>query len=157
MNNHNKYLKMCVEIARKGIDSSEGGPFGSVIVNKNGKVLACTHNTVLKNNNPTQHAEINAISEASKHIEKLEDLKQCTLYCNAQPCLMCMSAIIWAEIGTVVFSTTIQDTEKIGFAKEDILELIKKFTKSSNYIKLESKEALELLDYYNHKQDKTIY
>jgi len=110
---HEDYMQLAIEEASKGLKKKHGGPFGAVIV-KDGKVIARAHNTVLKNNNPTQHAEINAISNASKKLKRF-DLSECTIYVTVEPCPMCLSAIHWAKITTVVFGATVKDAHKCGF------------------------------------------
>ena len=57
-------MKIANEHAKKGIENKEGGPFGAVIVDKEGNIIANGNNKVLKNNDPTAHAEIVAIREA---------------------------------------------------------------------------------------------
>ena len=77
----------------------EGGPFGAII-EKDKKILSRGHNTVISSMDPTAHAEINAIRNATK-ILGTHNLSGCTLYTSAEPCPMCLSAIIWANIKTV--------------------------------------------------------
>ena len=71
----NKFMKMAIEEAKKGIDLGHGGPFGSVIV-KDGKVVSKGHNHVVENNDPTCHGEIDAIRKACKKL-KTFDLSGC--------------------------------------------------------------------------------
>ena len=60
----NEYMKLAKEAAEKGITNKEGGPFGAIIVNSEGEVISTGNNQVLKNNDPTAHAEIVAIRNA---------------------------------------------------------------------------------------------
>ena len=59
-------MKLGIEEARKTMNEGFGGPFGAVIVDSNNNVIAVASNTVLKDNDPTAHAEINAIRKACK-------------------------------------------------------------------------------------------
>ena len=77
----NEYMKKAKENADKGIENGEGGPFGAVIVDKEGNIIANGNNKVLKDNDPTAHAEIVAIREACKTLNKI-DLSDCILYVN---------------------------------------------------------------------------
>ena len=99
----NKYMEIAMEEARCGLNNHDGGPFGTVIV-KDGKIISRSHNTVLKSCDPTAHGEVNAIREASK-ILKTHDLSGCVLYTTAQPCPMCLSAIIWSNIKDVYYGS----------------------------------------------------
>ena len=96
----NKYMRMAINEARKGIRNQHGGPFGAVIV-KDGVVVGKGHNEVLKNNDPTCHGEMMAIHKACKKL-KTFDLTGCELYTTGEPCPMCMSAILWANIDKVI-------------------------------------------------------
>ena len=94
-----KFMKLAKDVALEGIEKREGGPFGAVIV-KDDEIIAIGNNKVLGLNDPTAHAEIVAIREASRKL-KTYDLKDCILYTSAYPCPMCLSAIIWANIDRV--------------------------------------------------------
>ena len=95
------FMKLAVEEAKLGVKENHGGPFGAVIV-KDGKVIAKAHNTVLKDNDPTCHAEINAIRKASKILDTF-DLTGYELYTTGKPCPMCKGAIQWAKIEKVYY------------------------------------------------------
>ena len=70
---------------------------------------AQAYDTVMKMCDPTNHAEINAIRDAARELQRLS-LRGCTLYSTCEPCPMCISACIWAEIDTVVFgASTLED------------------------------------------------
>lgn len=107
------YLRVAAMVAQQGIAAGHGGPFGAVIV-KNGKIVAQAHNTVLKRNDPTCHAEINTIRRAARKLNSIF-LKGCTLYSTTEPCPMCFSAIHWAKIPKIIYSTTIHDVQQLGF------------------------------------------
>ncbi|TBR19641.1 nucleoside deaminase [bacterium] len=106
-------MRLAIREARKNLKTMHGGPFGACIV-KGNKVLAVSRNLVLKKNDPTLHAEICAIKEASR---KLGDfvLSGCVLYSTCEPCPMCFSAIHWARIDAVVYGANILDAKNSGF------------------------------------------
>ena len=122
-----KFMKIANENAKKGIENKEGGPFGAVIVDKDGNIISNGNNKVLKNNDPTAHAEIVAIREACKKLETY-DLSDYILYTSCEPCPMCLSAIIWANIKTVYYGCTKEDAGDIGFRDD----LIYKFLEGKN-------------------------
>ena len=101
----------------------KGGPFGAAIV-KDGKIIAKAHNTVIESKDATAHAEVNAIRKASK-VLNTHDLSGCILYTSAEPCPMCLSAIIWANIKEVYFVNTRKDADAIGFRDDMIYDYLK--------------------------------
>jgi len=111
--NHKKYMRAAIKSAYEGIAEKEGGPFGACIVRK-GKVIAIAHNTVLRDNDPTCHAEINGIRAACQ-ILKTPFLRGCTVYSTTEPCPMCFSAIHWAQCKNIVYGTAIEDVARLGF------------------------------------------
>lgn len=119
----NQYMKLAKKEAQKGTSCNHGGPFGCIIV-KDEKVIASSHNEVLKRKDPTAHAEILAIQKACR-ILKTQDLKECTLYTTCEPCPMCLSAIIWANIKNVYYACNRTDADKIGFKDDFIYEYLK--------------------------------
>ena len=75
-----EFMKEAIEEAFEGIGLRAGGPFGAVIV-KDNKIIARGHNKVIETNDPTAHAEIVAIREATKLLGRF-DLSDCILYTN---------------------------------------------------------------------------
>ena len=63
-----KYMKLAKQNAEEGISKGEGGPFGAVIIDKEGNIISNGNNQVIKNNDPTAHAEIVAIREACEKL-----------------------------------------------------------------------------------------
>lgn len=114
----NPFMRIAIEESRKNLSSGKGGPFGAVIV-RNGEVIARAHNEVLQTNDPTMHAEINAIRIASKKLNTF-DLSDCELYTSCEPCPMCLAAIIWAKIKRYYFGNTRKDAAEIGFDDDAI-------------------------------------
>jgi guanine deaminase len=119
----NEFLALALEEARRGIENDDGGPFGAVIV-RDGKVVSWAHNEVLKRNDPTAHAEILAIREASSVLGRY-DLSTCEIYSTSEPCPMCFAAIFWARIRRLIFGTTREDVAEIGFDDSLIYEVIR--------------------------------
>jgi guanine deaminase len=120
--------------------------------------LAVSSNSVLRDNDPTAHAEVNAIREACRKLESY-DLSGCVLYTTAYPCPMCLSAIIWANIKKVYFGCRPQDAEAIGFRDDFIYRFIEnKCTDKSvmEIAELDREECLQLFNEYQ-KENKTIY
>lgn len=102
-------LALAVENARSG----KGGPFGAVLV-KDGRVIGQGTNLVTSANDPTAHAEINAIREACRRLNTFR-LDDSILYASCEPCPMCLGAIYWARIGRVFYAATRSDAAHAGF------------------------------------------
>lgn len=81
--------------------------FGAVIV-KDGTVLATGHNRTGPDRDPTAHGEMVAI-RAALAAHGPDALKGATLYTSAEPCCMCMGAIIWCEMGRLVYAAALAD------------------------------------------------
>lgn len=110
------------ELARRGVESGEGGPFGAVVVQE-GKVVGEANNRVLATNDPTAHAEILAIRAAAQRLRRFH-LDDCEIYTTCEPCPMCLAAIHWARIRRIHYALTRHDAAAIGFADADIYEAI---------------------------------
>ncbi|HNY74866.1 MAG: nucleoside deaminase [Bacilli bacterium] len=151
----NKFMRMAINEARKGIHSGHGGPFGSVIV-KDGVVVAKGHNQVIKNQDPTCHGEMMAIHKACKKLGTF-DLSGCELYTTAEPCPMCLGAILWANISKVYFGCNIVDTEEIGFRDKVFYEINESGKKDEIVIELDRKQCLKLFEEYKNIEDKHHY
>ena len=88
-----KFMQQARDMARDGANRNDGGPFGAVIIDKDGNIIAKGNNKVIVSHDPTAHAEIVAIREASKKLNT-HDLSDCILYTSCEPCPMCLSAIL---------------------------------------------------------------
>lgn len=122
---------------------------------KKGILVARTHNRVLETNDPTAHAEILAIREASA-ILKSFDLSDCEIYSTSQPCPMCYSAIHWARIKKLYFGTTKDDVSAIGFDDSFIYDVIKgnAVVQQFDAINIDRDECQGLLNEWIEKPDK---
>lgn len=129
----NKYMEIAKDKSLEGSRKNEGGPFGAVIVDKEGKIIAEGNNKVLTKKDPTAHAEIEAIRNACKKLNT-HDLSEYILYTSCEPCPMCLSAIIWSNIKKVYYGCTKEDAAEIGFRDSDIYE----------YLKEKNKELIDL-------------
>lgn len=152
----NKFMKMAIEEARRGINLNHGGPFGSVIV-KNGEVVGVGHNQVVALNDATCHGEMQAIRDASKNL-KTFDLTGCEIYTTGEPCNMCLSACIWANIEKIYYGCTIQDNAIIGFRDEKIDNIFGGREKLNNYLVcIDREECLKLFEEYKNLKNATKY
>ena len=107
------FLKQAIELARARSAAGESGPFGAVIV-RNGMLVGEGWNQVVEHQDPTAHAEVLAIRNASKRLGT-HVLDDCTIFCSCEPCPMCLSAIYWARIPRVVYAGSGEDARVAGF------------------------------------------
>ena len=116
-------MQRAIELSKNNI-AHGGGPFGAVIV-KNGKIIGEGFNKVTANNDPTAHAEVEAIREACKNISNF-DLAGAEIYTSCEPCPMCLSAIYWARLEKVYYANTKKDAAAIEFDDDFIYTEIPK-------------------------------
>lgn len=146
----NKYIKLAKESAENGIINNEGGPFGAVITDIEGNVISTGNNKVLKDNDPTAHAEIVAIRNACGKL-KTYDLSNYILYTSCEPCPMCLSAIIWANIKKVYYACTKEDAASIGFRDNIIYKYLE--GKNEKLINLQQIDREECIDLFRKYKD----
>ena len=141
-------MTLAASEARRTMKLGYGGPFGAVIV-KDGRVLSVASNTVLKDCDPTAHGEINAIRKACAAL-KTHDLTGCEIYATGEPCPMCLSAIIWANIKRVYYANSAEKAGEIGFRDTPIYDFIrgKKGGAETELIKLGVPEAENIYNEY---------
>ena len=141
------FMRTAIAEAREGIRSGHGGPFGSVVV-RDGVIVGRGHNRVLVNNDSTAHGEIQAIRDAEASLET-HDLTGCTLYTTAEPCPMCLAACLWANIKTVRYGCTIEDTDRIGFRDRLFEGILGKRKLPKGFLtEFSREECLELFEEY---------
>jgi len=105
--NHEMFMREALKEARFAFDKDEV-PVGCVIVSGN-RIIARSHNLTETLNDPTAHAEMQAITSATNTIGG-KYLNDCTLYVTLEPCVMCAGALYWSQIGKIVFGAT--DTKR---------------------------------------------
>jgi len=97
---HELYMRQALNESRKAFDADEV-PVGAVIVHK-GEVIGRGHNQIKTLKDPTAHAEMIVITQASAHLEN-ERLTDCVLYVTLESCAMCAGAAILARLKAIVF------------------------------------------------------
>lgn len=157
----NEFMELAIDLSDDNFDKNYGGPFGACIV-KDGKIIGKGINKVIKNNDPTAHAEIVAIRDACKNI-KSYDLSGCEIYTSCYPCPMCLSAIIWSNIKKVYYANTKEDAADIGFRDDFIYEYIEKLSndvqdkKVLNLKSMNREEAIKVFERYEEDKNKITY
>jgi len=154
---HQIFMSKAIELAKKGVYSNSGGPFGAVIV-KDGKIIAEGYNKVTSTNDPTAHAEIVAIRNACEKLNSFQ-LDNCIIYTSCEPCPMCLGAIYWARPKKVFYGCTREDAANINFDDQFIYNEISKEINNREipFINIMQKEAAEVFKNWTDKEDKTEY
>ena len=121
---NNKFMKRAIELAKENANSTNGGPFGAVVV-KNGKIIGEGFNSVTTKNDPTAHAEINAIRNACKNLNS-HQLEDCEIYASSEPCPMCLGAIYWARLKKIYYACSLEEAKNHNFDDVFIYDEFKK-------------------------------
>lgn len=152
-----KYMNEAIGLAYMGMESNRGGPFGAVVV-KGNKVIGRGYNTVTSTNDPTAHAEINAIRDACDNVG-CYSLEGCVIYTSSEPCPMCLGAIYWARINKVYYGCRKTDAAEAGFIDA---HLYQEFKLENNLRKISTiefmrEEAIKVFSNWKKKEDKIEY
>jgi len=147
-----KAINLSIENIKRG-----GGPFGAVIAKK-GKIISTGVNRVTQNNDPTAHAEIDAIRKAARKLGTF-DLSGCEIYASCEPCPMCLSAIYWAHLDKIYYANTKTDAKNIGFDDSFIYDEIqlKPAERKIAMQRLLPEEAKIAFEDWENKTDKIKY
>ena len=102
------YMTMALKLMRQaGVTDKTGGPFGAVVV-LHGKILAIAGNSVVRDNDPSAHAEVNAIREACRKLGN-PHIEGAVLYSSCEPCPMCYATAYWARVGKIFYAASWAD------------------------------------------------
>jgi tRNA(adenine34) deaminase len=96
-----EFLRAAIAEARDAEASGEV-PVGAVLV-YNGEIIARGQNRVIRDHDPTGHAEIVALRHAARYVENYRLVPGCTLYVTLEPCAMCAGAILHARVARLVY------------------------------------------------------
>lgn len=147
---------MAAELSIRNIDNG-GGPFGAVIV-KDGEVVATGVNSVTCDNDPTAHAEVNAVRSACRKLHTFR-LEGCDVYSSCEPCPMCLSALYWAGVRRVFYGNTKEDAEAIDFSDKFIYEEIERRPADRKMpgIHVDDSRTIRAFEKWAAKDDKVKY
>jgi guanine deaminase len=156
MNKDKLFITRAVEIAKEGIIKG-GGPFGAVVV-KDDKIISEAFNRVVLKTDPTAHAEIIAIREASEVLKSYQ-LSDCTIYSSCEPCPMCLGAIYWAGIKKVIYASDRNDAEKAGFSDKLIYDeiILDPSNRKISFILMSNSEGKDVFKAWEELENKIPY
>jgi tRNA(Arg) A34 adenosine deaminase TadA len=105
-------MRELVRFTARTLETAHPAPFGALIVNtKSGERLMRATNAVMRENDPSSHAEVRTVRLAGKKL-KSPVLAGYTMYSTCEPCPMCMANALWAKLDRVVFGATIADANR---------------------------------------------
>ncbi len=151
-----KFMRMAIRMSVENVKRG-GGPFAALIV-KDGKIVSEGINRVAEDNDPTAHAEINAIRSATQKLQRFK-LFDCELFTTCEPCPMCLGAVYWAGIPRIYYGNSREDAAKYGFDDSHIYQQIGMPMKNRQlqFTRILGSEALEAFKYWDQKSDKIQY
>lgn len=157
MADHEFFLRQAIAEALAGIAANLGGPFGAVVV-KEGRIIGRGCNNVTSRNDPTAHAEVQALRDAGATLQNFR-LSGCILYASCQPCPMCQAAAYWARVDAVYYACSGQDAAELGFDDEWIRAEIALPAEQRHtpLMQLLPAEGLAPFQAWRAKSDKTWY
>lgn len=149
-------MREAIRLANESVKNG-GGPFGAVVV-KDGEIVAGSANSVTVDNDPTAHAEVNAIRKACRKLGTF-DLTGCTIYTSCEPCPMCLGAIYWAHLDCIYYANNRKDAAEIDFDDDFIYKELEKPMpeRSTPILPMLREEALPVFRMWAAKTDKTEY
>lgn len=151
-----RFMRMAIDLSVGNV-ANGGGPFGAVIV-RDGEVIATGVNRVTADNDPTAHAEVNAIRAACASVGDFK-LTGCTVYSSCEPCPMCLSALYWAGVARICYGNTKEDAKAIDFDDSFIYdEIARDYSERSipceNFMRDRAQAAFRA---WTAKPDKIVY
>ena len=151
-----RFMQMAIDLSVENVENG-GGPFGAVVV-RDGQVIATGVNRVVNNNDPTAHAEVNAIRSACSKLQTYQ-LHGCTVYSSCEPCPMCLSALYWAGVKKIFYGNTKEDAAKIDFSDKFIYEEIDSSPSKRHLpgIHVDSSKTIKAFEKWASKEDKIKY
>ncbi|MFD2247667.1 nucleoside deaminase [Pontibacter ruber] len=157
MKEKEEFMREAIRLSIEKMEAGYGGPFGAVVV-RNGEIIARGYNNVLTSNDPTAHAEVDAIRKACQALGTFQ-LTDCELYTSCEPCPMCLGAIYWARPSKVYFGNNKADAAHIGFDDQFIYEEIEKplSERQIPMVQMLREEAQEAFRAWVRKLDRMAY
>jgi len=139
------YMRTAIQEAQRSRSEGNKG-YGAVVVFDN-QIIGQAHDTAITERDPSLHAEMNAIRQAVK-AKHDPDLCGAILFSTCEPCPMCASLAVWANVTTIVYGISIQETAQLGRSRIQI---------STNQIIAQSPCSIEVVGNVLHDECKLLY
>jgi tRNA(adenine34) deaminase len=147
---YNLIMQAALSLAKVAADKGDV-PVGAIVVNEAGEILGTGQNLREQNNDPTAHAEIVALRNASEKYDswRLDDL---TIVVTLEPCAMCAGAILQSRIKRLVFAAWDEKAGAVGSVM-DVIRDPRALTKVEVITGIMEKECSDVLkDFFNTKR-----
>ncbi len=150
------FMRQAIELSRDSV-ASGGGPFGALVV-RDGTVIATGQNRVVTKNDPTAHAEIEAIRAACRAL-RTHNLTGCVVYSSCEPCPMCLAAIYWAHLDALWYGASRHNASQAGFDDHRLYRELGLAVNERTLItsQLLKEDARRAFDDWRAKRDKIPY
>jgi len=152
-----KYLETVARLAEENVLAGKGGPFGAIVV-KGDMVVGRGFNQVTSLNDPTAHAEVQAIRDACKNLGSFQ-LDDCVVYTSCEPCPMCLGALYWARPKAIYYASTRKDAADAGFDDDfiyrEIVLPVEQRSILTQAVKFDG--HLRVFELWKQKQDRIEY
>ncbi len=151
------FMQEAIKLADDNLNTTINGPFGAIIT-KDNIIVGRGANSVASTNDPTAHAEVNAIRDACRNLNTFE-LDNCDIYTSCEPCPMCLGAIYWARIKNIYYACDKKDAAEAGFDDAYIYDEFKLDIdkRSIPATQLNQADAKKVFVKWKAKEDKISY
>lgn len=152
-----KFMQAAIDLALEGIAKKKHGPFGAIIV-KDNEIVGYGTNQVTITPDPTAHAEIVAIRDASRRLNDFS-LKGCEIYTSCEPCPMCLGAIYWARLDGIYYGASRTDASLANFDDNNFYEELSKpiELRAVPMQQMMRTECIKIFDAWEATTDKILY
>ena len=120
-------MSLAIELSRRNVERGTGGPFGAVIVDaETGTLLSAGVNLVEHRKNSTLHAEMVAIMLGQRQLDTWTlarpGLPKYELVTSSAPCAMCLGAVLWSGLASLVCGARTEDVQQVGFDEGPVFD-----------------------------------
>lgn len=151
------FMRHAIALSRSHMEANDGGPFGAVVA-LDGAIVGEGWNQVTSTNDPTAHAEVVAIRDACKRLNRYS-LAGAAIYTSCEPCPMCLTAILWARIDRIYYGNDRADAAAVGFDDAEFYRQVAlpMAARSTPADRLLADEAAQVFAAWQAKPDKVPY
>ncbi|MEI6352476.1 MAG: nucleoside deaminase [Candidatus Nomurabacteria bacterium] len=150
-----KFMEEAIKEAQGSVSLGQYA-IGAIVVNRYGEIIVVDHTTLHEHNDPTCHAEVNAIRSACIKLNS-RYLTDCWLYTTLEPCPMCTSAAIWAKMAGIVFGASKEDAQDFGKGLENKKTTWRQINISSRTIIEKGDPKIELVEKFMQEECKKLF